>query len=133
MAHWDKALTDPKAVKMQVESVIEEYKERGKPLVVAAIGAAIGCHRDLVKEYAHGEHIPPLADDGSNRKEVEEQREIASILYHAYLLCDAAIQDTLAEHGGNNGAIFLAKSTYGYTDVQRLEIVTPTFGGENDV
>jgi hypothetical protein len=132
---FDRKLNDPESVREIIDKTIEEYASKGRPLTSAAFGAALGIHRDTVKRYAEGEYLPKLNEDGSNKEEVEAALAVCAEVYRAWLLCDRDLQDTLMEHGGNNGAMFLARAVQEYKDKQEfaLSVQAPVFDGENEL
>ena len=133
MARYDRALIDPDEVEEIVQRYRQEQEEKGRPCTVAGIGYALGVHRDTVRNYARGELVPDLKEDGSNVEEVEKAARVASAVHRAVLLCDVDLQDTLMEHGGNNGAMFYAKNCLGYVDKLDVSatIQTPIYSGSD--
>ena len=130
---FDRALIDADEVNEIVDRYRTEQEAKGKPCTIAGIGYALGVHRDTVRNYATGQLIPELKEDGSNLQEVEKARAVASAVHRATLLCDADLQDTLMEHGGNNGAMFYAKNCLGYVDRMDVSatIQTPIYSGSD--
>lgn len=135
LARYDRALIDAEEVEEIVEKYRAEQEEKGKPCTVAGIGYALGVHRDTVRAYAKGERVPDLKEDGSNEEEVEKAARVASAVHRAMLLCDVDLQDTLMEHGGNNGAMFYAKNCLGYVDKLDVSatIQTPIYSGSQEL
>lgn len=130
---FDRAIIDPDEVEEIVDRYRMEQEAKGKPCTIAGIGYALGVHRNTVLNYAKGELIPELKEDGSNLQEVENARAVAYAVHRATLLCDADLQDTLMEHGGNNGAMFYAKNCLGYVDRMDVSatIQTPIYSGSD--
>ncbi len=73
---FDRAIIDPDEVEEIVDRYRSEQEAKGKPCTIAGIGYALGVHRDTVRNYATGQLIPELKEDGSNLQEVEKARAV---------------------------------------------------------
>ena len=124
-------LDDPAAVRAAVDQIASEYAEKGKPLHVLAVAYALDCDMDTLKKYERGDNIP--RSNGGNEDDVERAQAITAEVQRAYRLCKMDLGDTLMEHGGNNGAIFMAKCCHGMQDTIKVEVSAPTFSGDSDV
>ena len=96
----------PGRVKEAIEQAEAIATEKGVPLTVERLAAALGLSREAFLQYVHAQ--PTVLSPGETR--------IRRMLCEQYYRIGAALAEELMKSGSHTGAAFLGKNNFGYTD-----------------